>query len=137
MRTRASVRLLHCDLPARHLSKPLQTEISGTITAQERSGCAAPLLFLHLLTLQTCELKVQTAKTSLPSTRRPLEEPLVPHRPGLSFITENPQIPRLILKRAEKIDKHLPDQKPNMTKCRISVSTSVSAPAQPVSDGED
>lgn len=38
MRTQTSVALLHCDRAAAHLSKPLQTEISSTITVQERSG---------------------------------------------------------------------------------------------------
>lgn len=38
MSAQTSVALLHCDRAAAHLSKPLQTEISSTITAQERSG---------------------------------------------------------------------------------------------------
>lgn len=38
MRTQTTVALLHCDRAAAHLSKPLQTEISSTITVQERSG---------------------------------------------------------------------------------------------------
>lgn len=38
MRTQTSVALLHYDRAAAHLSKPLQIEISSTITVQERSG---------------------------------------------------------------------------------------------------
>lgn len=129
MRTQTSVALLHCDRAAAHLSKPLQTEISSTITVQERSGRTS--VFILIDSQNMCikpansqnkpSLKRHFLFTATAEELESLKEPLFQAVKLLSFsffflffllwfITNNWQIPLPILKEAEKIDKHLRNQ---------------------------